>query len=177
MAKKRGGKKAGGSGGSAGGSGEGIDPGRADLKTRFRPGNPIGAATRFKKAGEGEDASLYSEVPDEPDAPQWLRDMWHVYHRPKGEDRTAAQRDLRRVREKDFRVFLGMLKESEKEWRRWGPRGPAAQAGAEVPAAEQPVEDAGSRRVGAVLEKLLRDKPWLKGVGDDDDAGGDRAGG
>ncbi|HET7042223.1 MAG TPA: hypothetical protein VFI13_09385, partial [Gemmatimonadales bacterium] len=95
------------------------------MKTRFRPGNPIGASTRFGAAGRGkesDDPAAYSEVPDEPDAPQWLRDMWHVYHRPKGEDRTAAQRDLRRVREKDFRVFLGMLKEAEKEWRRWGPK-------------------------------------------------------
>lgn len=113
-----------------------------------------------------DDPAGYSAVPEEADAPQWLRDMWHVYHRPKGEDKTAAQRDLRKMREKDFGKFLALLKETEKEWRRWGVRpagagsaGPAAVA----PAAEEPIEDAGSDRAEALMEKLLRERPWEGG--------------
>jgi hypothetical protein len=102
----------------------------------------------------------YTPVPDEPDAPQLLKDMWHVYHRPKCEDRTPGQEGLRAMREKAFIKFLSLLMETEKEWRRCGP--PATPAGVKAarPAAAEPIEYAGSERAEVVLERLLRDRPW-----------------
>lgn len=138
------------------GSRRGLSPG--SRLTAFRPGN---RANPHGRAGK-QAAVEYTPVPDEPGAPQLLKDLWHVYHRPKWEDRTPGQEGLRGVREKDFMKFLALLIGTEKEWWRWGRMGTPAGVQAARPAAEKPIEDAGSERVGAVYERLLRDRPWKR---------------
>lgn len=136
------------------GSRRGLSPG--SRATAFRPGNRANPNGRAGKRAVME----YTAVPDEPGAPQLLKDMWHVYHRPKWEDRTPGQEGLRGMREKDFMKFLALLIETEKDWWRCGRTATPAGVRAARPAAEEPIEDAGSERAEAVLERLLRDRPW-----------------
>jgi hypothetical protein len=136
------------------GSRRGLSPG--SRLTAFRPGNRVNPNGRAGKQAVVE----YTAVPDEPDAPQLLKDLWHVYHRPKCEDRTLGQKGLRQMREVGFGKFLALLIETEKEWRRWGRSAAPAGVRAARPAAEEAIKDAGTERAVALLERLLRDRPW-----------------
>jgi len=87
--------------------------------------------------------------------PQLLRDLRHVYNRPKSKDKTQGQRMLRKLFEKNPEKFFYRLQKADAEYR----------ASVRPPAAPQPaVEevDESEERCIALFTELLKKKPWLQ---------------
>jgi hypothetical protein len=77
-------------------------------------------------------------------------DMLHVRRKPRSEDRTEGQRDCRRWKKADLKGFLTKFADLEKA--ALGGKLP----GQAKPGAEPYLEDAGSDRVEALIDELLR---------------------
>jgi hypothetical protein len=86
--------------------------------------------------------------------PQLLRDLRHVYNRPRSKDNTQGQRMLRKLFEKNPEKFAYRLERAEKEYRASQPQA------APEPAVEE--VDESEERCIALFEELLKKKPWLQ---------------
>ncbi len=84
------------------------------------------------------------------DVPQLLRDLRHVYNRPKSKDTTPAQHMLRTVFQKNPEKFLNRLQKAEAEYRAEAKLWPGQQ---DAPA----VVDMGHERAAALVRKLIAD--------------------
>ena len=88
-----------------------------------------------------------------------LLDMRAVYEQDESKDRGPAQKALRRLFNENLDAFLGRLGRLEQAFQAAGKEEKPAQAPEAQPA--EPV-DVGEQKAIELLEKLLREKPWLK---------------
>jgi hypothetical protein len=87
--------------------------------------------------------------------PQLLRDLRHVYNRPKSKDKTQGQKMLRKLFEKHPDKFAYRLQRAEVDYgARMGPQA------APEPAVEE--VDESEERCIALFVELLKKKPWLQ---------------
>jgi hypothetical protein len=125
-------------------SGPGAGKGRAPgcRRTQFRPGNPGPPGLRK----ESEDVVYEAGTP--------LDDVRFVLGHPKTADVTPGQKAARKLLERDYRGFVLLLEKLE-----GGERVASEEAGegSEAQVEEQPIEDAGARRVGELVERKLRE--------------------
>lgn len=115
---------------------------------KFGPGNNANPNGRKGKQPE------YSAVPADESMPQGLRDMWHVYCRPKAEDKTFGQIAYRRIAEKDPDKFLGTFTREQAKFEEWVKK---------LPGREEPGVDEGAEKAIALCDRLLELKPWEDG--------------
>jgi len=88
-----------------------------------------------------------------------LEDLRFVLTRPKRADKSPGQHAARKLLERDYRGFVGMLTKLEDEERVARGNGPGGALCPRCggPAAEAPIEDHGAARVGILIEDLLRE--------------------
>lgn len=120
-----------------------LEPEKARKPGAFFVGDPrINRAGMPKRAGTGA-------------VPQLLRDLRHVYRRPKSKDKTQGQRMLRKLFEEKPDKFCYRLQKAEAEYQ---------ELSKQMQQPEKPEErqDLGHEKAMAALEKCLREKAWLK---------------
>jgi hypothetical protein len=85
------------------------------------------------------------------EVPQLLRDLRHVYNKPKNKDRTQGQKMLRKLFEKAPEKFLYRLQKAEADYR-------AAQQESQAPGAspDEKATDPGTEKSLAAIDQLLR---------------------
>ena len=134
-------------------------------KTRKRSGNrkptPPNAGNDPERMAALNPSGLPKELDPGPDAiglepgmPTVLRDLLHVYHRPRQPMETVGQRHLRKVLAADPTRFMALMSKHEADWR------DRTEAVAKGKAAETGTMDAGSAAGLELVDRLLAERPW-----------------